>query len=300
MFNGIIAVNKERGMTSHDVVFKLRKILRTKKVGHTGTLDPEVNGVLPICIGRATRISDYVMNSGKEYVAEITIGVQTTTEDQTGEVVEACSITKDQFTEQAVDDALESLTGWIDQTPPMFSAVKVNGRKLYEYARQGQTIDRPSRKVHIKFIERTSPLLYADDTMKFNIKVQCGKGTYIRTLATQIAEALQSIGHMSLLTRTRSGGFSLEESYTLQELAAMTDDEIKSRLRPIEEGLKHLPSIEVDEQVKDKIMHGQKLKQFNPPVTEETVMLYDDEALAIYMPHPEKEGVLKAKKVFIQ
>lgn len=300
MFNGIIAVNKERGMTSHDVVFKLRKILRTKKVGHTGTLDPEVNGVLPICIGRATRISDYIMNSGKEYMAEITIGVQTTTEDQTGEVVEACFITKDQFTEQAVDDALESLTGWIDQTPPMFSAVKVNGRKLYEYARQGQTIDRPSRKVHIKFIERTSPLLYADDTMKFNIKVQCGKGTYIRTLATQIAEALQSIGHMSLLTRTRSGGFSLEESYTLQELAAMTDDEIKSRLRPIEEGLKHLPSIEVDEQVKDKIMHGQKLKQFNPPVTEETVMLYDDEALAIYMPHPEKEGVLKAKKVFIQ
>lgn len=298
MFNGIIAVNKPRGMTSHDVVFKLRKIFHTKKVGHTGTLDPEVNGVLPICIGQATRISDYVMNSGKEYNAEIMIGIQTTTEDQTGEVVESRVIPVGQFTEDEVDDALCALTGWIDQTPPMFSAVKVNGRKLYEYARQGQVIDRPSRKVHIISIERTSPLYYAEDGLKFCVKVQCGKGTYIRTLATQIAEQLNTIGHMSLLTRTKSGGFSLEESYSLEQLNEMTDEELNSSLRPIELGLQHLPAVEVDEEVKDKIMNGQKLKQLNSPIEEETVMIYKGRALAIYMPHPEKEGILKARKVF--
>lgn len=134
-------------MTSHDVVFKLRKILKTKKVGHTGTLDPAVDGVLPICVGRATRVSDYMMDSGKTYIAEVTLGSQTTTEDQTGETISVEPISPNAFSIEDMDAVLQSLVGPLVQTPPMYSAVKVNGRKLYEYAREGKVIERPSRTV---------------------------------------------------------------------------------------------------------------------------------------------------------
>ncbi|TDM11879.1 tRNA pseudouridine(55) synthase TruB [Macrococcus lamae] len=296
MLNGVLAINKPRGMTSHDVVFKLRKILKTKKVGHTGTLDPEVDGVLPICIGPATRISDYIMNSGKRYTAEITIGIQTTTEDQTGEIISADKIVNDQYSNEEIDDALAALTGHIEQMPPMFSAVKVKGRKLYEYARAGLVIDRPTRMVHIKNIERTTDLHYCDDTMRFSIEVSCGKGTYIRTLATQIAEKLNTVGHMSKLTRTESGGFMLEDCYTLEQIAETED--VQLLLRPIEEGLKDLPQLSVDETIKTRVKNGQKFRMDELPVTEPTVIVSEKKALAIYAPHPEKAGQVKAIKVF--
>lgn len=296
--DGILAINKPRGMTSHDVVFKLRKILKTKKVGHTGTLDPEVNGVLPICVGRATRVSDYMMDSGKTYIAEITLGTQTTTEDQTGEIIATNIIEENQFTLSQIDTALTNLTGEIEQTPPMFSAVKVNGRKLYEYAREGKVIDRPSRKVQIYNITRTTEPTYQNQQVTFEIIVKCGKGTYIRTLATQIAEALQTVGHMSKLTRTESGGFTIEQSYTLEDLQAMPHETIQSLLHPLEKGLTHLPHHEVDEQLAQRIMWGQKLKDITPPLTQETVMTHNNKALAIYMPHPEHANVIKARKVF--
>ncbi|HDG4513891.1 TPA: tRNA pseudouridine(55) synthase TruB, partial [Staphylococcus pseudintermedius] len=140
MYHGILPVYKERGLTSHDVVFKLRKILKTKKVGHTGTLDPEVDGVLPICIGQATKVSDYVMEMGKTYRAEVTLGFSTTTEDQTGDVLAREIVTVDQFDANQVDAVLHSFKGWTTQIPPMYSSVKVNGKKLYEYARNGETV----------------------------------------------------------------------------------------------------------------------------------------------------------------
>lgn len=298
--DGIIAINKPRGMTSHDVVFKLRKILKTKKVGHTGTLDPEVNGVLPICIGRATRVSDYMMDSGKTYIAEITLGTQTTTEDQTGEVIATNIIEENQFSTSQIDAALSQLTGEIEQTPPMYSAVKVKGRKLYEYAREGKVIERPSRIVQIDNITRTNEPTYHDNQVTFEIIVKCGKGTYIRTLATQIAEQLDTIGHMSKLTRTESGGFTLEQSYTLEALQELPYESIQSLLHPLEKGLTHLPHHEVDAQLAQRIMWGQKLKDISPPLTEETVMTYNDKALAIYMPHPDYANVFKARKVFTE
>lgn len=298
--DGIIAINKPRGMTSHDVVFKLRKILKTKKVGHTGTLDPEVNGVLPICIGRATRVSDYMMDSGKTYIAEITLGTQTTTEDQTGEVIATNIIEENQFSTSQIDAALSKLTGEIEQTPPMYSAVKVKGRKLYEYAREGKVIERPSRIVQIDNITRTNEPTYHDNQVTFEIIVKCGKGTYIRTLATQIAEHLDTIGHMSKLTRTESGGFTLEQSYTLEALLELPYESIQSLLHPLEKGLTHLPHHEVDAQLAQRIMWGQKLKDISPPLTEETVMTYNDKALAIYMPHPDYANVFKARKVFTE
>ena len=132
MYNGMLPVFKERGLTSHDVVFKLRKILKMKKIGHTGTLDPEVDGVLPICLGNATRVSDYVMEMGKTYKAEVTLGVSTTTEDQTGDILEVKGIDTDDVTEQDIDQTLERFLGVIEQIPPMYSSVKVKGKKLYD------------------------------------------------------------------------------------------------------------------------------------------------------------------------
>ena len=176
MYNGILPVYKERGLTSHDVVFKLRKILKTKKIGHTGTLDPEVSGVLPICIGTATRVSDYVMDMGKSYEATITLGESTTTEDQTGEVIEKVNIAANTITSIEVDRVLEEFKGVIEQIPPMYSSVKVNGKKLYEYARKGETIERPKRQVKIDEIERISDLTFIEQTCHFDIKVTCGKG----------------------------------------------------------------------------------------------------------------------------
>lgn len=295
---GIIPVNKPRGMTSHDVVFKLRKIFKTKKIGHTGTLDPEVDGVLPICVGKATRVADYVMNSGKTYIAEVTLGVQTTTEDAHGEVVQKVPILKDAFNEVTIDEVLMQLTGVIDQTPPMYSAVKVNGRKLYEYARNGETIERPSRKVEIYEIRRLSDVTFVDEVCKFKIEVSCGKGTYIRTLATQIADALGTIGHMSDLTRIASGGFKVEESYTLESLQNTEYEALAELLLPIEHGLQHLPRVEVDENIAQKILWGQKLKQMSPKIEEETAMFYNDKVLAIYMPDEKHPGLIKARKVF--
>ncbi|TDM04108.1 tRNA pseudouridine(55) synthase TruB [Macrococcus carouselicus] len=296
--DGIIAINKPRGMTSHDVVFKLRKLLKTKKVGHTGTLDPEVDGVLPICIGRATRVSDYMMDSGKTYIAEVTIGTATTTEDQTGEVVSRAAIQPEQFSAAEVDAALQSLVGDLEQTPPMFSAVKVNGRKLYEYAREGKVVERPSRVIKIHHITRLSEIKHHDHMLTFTIEVACGKGTYIRTLATQIADRLGAVGHMSKLTRTESGGFTLAECLTLEGLTEMPFDEIISHLLPMERGLAGLPHLEVSEDMKQRILNGQKLSQFTPPLNDETVMTYKGKAIAIYMPHPDKSGVVKARKVF--
>ena len=296
--DGIIGINKARGMTSHDVVFKLRKILRTKKVGHTGTLDPEVDGVLPICVGKATRISDYVMQSGKRYIAEVTRGVQTATEDAHGEIVKTVSIEAGMFTETQVDEVLLRLTGSIRQVPPMYSAVKVKGRKLYEYAREGIEVERPERTVQIYELIRTSTVRFMDGKCIFNIEVACGKGTYIRTLATQIAEGLGTIGYMSDLTRTESGGFKLEDCITIDALREVPYDAIAELLKPIETGLAHMRHVAVDEPTSVKIMYGQKLRQMSPPIEDETVMTYNDKVIAIFIPDDKHPGLIKAKKVF--
>lgn len=261
MYNGILPVYKERGLTSYDVVFKLRKILKTKKIGHTGTLDPEVSGVLPICIGTATRVSDYVMDMGKSYQATITLGESTTTEDQTGEVIEKVNIAANTITSIEVDRVLEEFKGVIEQIPPMYSSVKVNGKKLYEYARKGETIERPKRQVKIDEIERISDLTFIEQTCHFDIKVTCGKGTYIRTLATDIGKALGYPAHMSLLTRINSGGFNINESLSLEKISELHEHEtLQHYLFPIEYALKSLQHVVIDDDtLKYRILNGQKL-----------------------------------------
>ena len=170
MINGIINLKKEAGMTSHDAVFKLRKILHEKKIGHGGTLDPDVVGVLPIAVGKATRVIEYMTEAGKVYRGQICLGFSTTTEDASGEVVEKTPVSTE-LTEDAIDQAMASFVGEITQIPPMYSAVKVDGKRLYEYARAGQDVERPKRHVTIYDFKRTSPLIVKDDCCYFDFSL---------------------------------------------------------------------------------------------------------------------------------
>lgn len=299
--NGILPLWKEKGMTSHDCVFKLRKILRTKKVGHTGTLDPEVEGVLPICIGRATKVAEYVTDAGKEYIASVSIGRATETEDAQGETV-AEDLTQKEFTREQILQVLEQLTGEIIQIPPMYSAVKVNGRRLYEYARKGQQVERPERRVMIHEIELLGDeQRFSGDEVTFKIRVSCGKGTYIRTLAVQIGELLGFPAHMASLVRTASGSFREPQCRTLAEVASLMDEgQIETFLRPIEEVLSEFPQREIDPGLLDSIRNGQVLPadpllEDNPSV----VLLHEGVVLAIYQNHPSKPGLMKPEKMLL-
>ncbi|MCJ0969645.1 tRNA pseudouridine(55) synthase TruB [Mammaliicoccus sciuri] len=291
-------------MTSHDVVFKLRKILKTKKVGHTGTLDPEVSGVLPICVGKATRVSDYVMESGKSYRAEVTIGMSTTTEDQTGEIVDQKRVDQNLWDKDEIIATLKQLEGDIEQIPPMYSAVKVNGKKLYEYARQNIEVERPVRRVHINSIDLISDIIYENDTCKFEIEVECGKGTYIRTLATQIGALLNYPAHMSHLIRLKSGGFSLEQAIKLDDLREIVEqDKLQDVILPLEYGLNGLTKITVhDKNIVTRIQNGQKIEKSLIDESKhdgEFVVWYKDKAIAIMDTYDKNETLYKPKKVFL-
>lgn len=302
--DGILAIHKEVGMTSHDVVFKLRKILKTKKVGHTGTLDPEVSGVLPICVGKATRVSGYVMESGKSYRAEVTIGVSTTTEDQTGEIVDQKRVDQNLWDKDEIIATLKQLEGDIEQIPPMYSAVKVNGKKLYEYARQNIEIERPVRRVHINSINLISDIIYENDICKFEIDVECGKGTYIRTLATQIGALLNYPAHMSHLIRLKSGGFTLNQAIKLDDLREIVEqDKLQDVILPLEYGLNGLTKITVhDKNIVTRIQNGQKIEKSLIDESKhdgEFVVWYEDKAIAIMDTYDKNETLYKPKKVFL-
>lgn len=280
---GVLILDKDSGMTSHDCVFKLRKLFQTKKVGHTGTLDPEVTGVLPICLGRATKLSRFLTDEGKRYVAEITIGTATLTEDAHSEVVEQKRVESEAFTTAEIDDALKRLTGTIEQIPPYFSAVKVNGKKLYEYARKGQTVERPRRIVEIHRIERTSDLVFEDGVCRFRIDVECGKGTFIRTLAVQIGEGIGYPAHMSDLRRTKSGSFDEAAAVTLETLMAL--ETVEERMRyviPLEDVIKRYPSVTIPANRERYIRNGGRLNDVS--LEFELFTVYNEEGipLALY------------------
>lgn len=213
MANGIIIIDKPAGWTSMDVCAKLRGILKTKKIGHAGTLDPMATGVLPVFVGQATRAVSFAESGSKEYVATLHLGQVTNTQDTTGETLEEhpVSVTMDEL--RAV---LPQFTGDIEQIPPMFSAIKIGGQKLYDLARQGKIVERKSRQVTIFELEVTEQLSPAD----FTLRILCSKGTYVRTLCHDIGQALGCGGCMASLRRTMAAGFTLEESYTLEDVQA--------------------------------------------------------------------------------
>ena len=300
MQNGILPLWKEKGMTSHDCVFKLRKILKMKRIGHTGTLDPSVEGVLPICLGESTKVAEYLTNAGKIYEAEVTIGISTTTEDADGEVVESNDSNK-QFSRQDILAALTELTGTIEQTPPMYSAVKVNGKKLYEYARAGISIDRPTRQVNIYELsllsEETS---FSGERVSFNIRVSCSKGTYIRTLAVQIGEKLGYPAHMSKLVRTASGTFKAANCFTLKQVQDLVDqNSLKDNLYELDYALEDMPKFEVPNHLEKAIQNGQVLDAINALQSQERIVFTRfGRAVAVYVNHPSKEGKMKPEKMF--
>lgn len=298
--NGILPLWKERGMTSHDCVFKLRKILRTKKVGHTGTLDPGVEGVLPICIGQATRIAEYLTDAGKTYEAIISIGRTTTTEDAEGETVEE-DLTIKKFSREQLLEVLASLTGVIEQTPPMFSAVKVNGKRLYEYARKGESVERPTRQVTIYNLELLDELAhYEGQEITFPVRIACSKGTYIRTLAVQIGEALGYPAHMKELVRTASGTFTQDNCFTLAQVAELMETEqVASCILPVEYALADYPYIEITNANEKEIFNGQVLPA-DALLNSHDKIVYgiNGKAVAVYQTHPTKDGLMKPHKMF--
>lgn len=295
--DGILPLYKPKGFTSHDCVMKVRKLLRIKKVGHTGTLDPEVEGVLPICIGEATKIIPFLLHLKKVYIADVNMGKSTTTEDAEGEVVDEQKVVLPP-TDAEIEEVLRSFLGEIIQVPPMYSAVKVNGKKLYEYARENKEVERPKRTITIHQIERLR--LNKGENNPFRIKVTCSKGTYIRTLCVDIGNKLGYPAHMSYLQRVESDSFSIEETVTFSQLEeAIKLQNVQQLLYPLNRGLEQLDFLQVDEEMKQKVLQGQKFQ--TPTKTFQTdpfKMMHDDELLAIYEHHPDNEYEIKPVRVF--
>lgn len=299
MPTGILPLLKPAGMTSHDCVYRIRKLFQTKKVGHTGTLDPSVTGVLPICIGRATKVAEYMSDFGKTYEAEVTLGFSTITEDADGEVLESKPV-YETWSEAEIHTTLQSFIGEQTQIPPMYSAVKVNGKKLYEYARANQTVIRPERTITVYDMSLLSINKKTDHTFSIAFSVRCSKGTYIRTLAVAIGEALGYPSHMSNLIRTASGPYTISDCITLDALKEMELEEREQQLRPFQEVLNDWPRIVVDQDVEIQVRHGAVLPTDVLGASERvTVYTSDHELLAIYKPHPSKSAMMKPEKMFL-
>lgn len=291
---GILPLWKPKGMTSHDCVMKVRKLYQTKKVGHTGTLDPDVEGTLPICIGQATKIVPFLTDTKKTYIATLKLGIATDTEDASGNIIEEKKIHNYPTTEM-VEKVLSSYIGTITQIPPMYSAVKVNGKKLYEYARENIEVERPERKVRIYEIE-----LLSEITDCIQIKVVCSKGTYIRTLCVDIGKDLGYPAHMKDLVRIETGAFSKKNSVTFDRIEkAVANGEQNRLLLPITKGLEHLDTLRVNEEVKNRVLNGQKLpKPKQELLSDPFMILYQEQLLAIYQTHPKNKYQIKPVRVF--
>ncbi|AEU40420.1 tRNA pseudouridine synthase B [Lactococcus cremoris subsp. cremoris A76] len=325
--NGILNVYKEAGWTSFDVVAKLRCILKTKKIGHGGTLDPSVTGVLPIAVGKSTRLLEYMEAAGKIYEGQVTIGFSTETEDADGAIVNQTPV-KNNLTESEIDSAMSRFVGKIKQIPPMYSAVKINGKKLYEYARAGQTIERPAREITIKSFVRTSPIDWnkEEGLVTFSFKVECSKGTYIRTLAVDLADSLGYAGHMSKLQRTASNGLLIKDAIKLSKIEEIQESgKLSTILYPAEYAVSDLPRVNLTTVQFDMARVGKKFAQsdwtnevetadssvnktkqqeylltdLSLLTTEKFAAFYNDKLVAVYMKHPEKEGIWKPNKVLV-
>ena len=255
--NGIILIDKEKEYTSHDVVAIVKKITKSK-VGHTGTLDPNATGVLPLLVGDATKVSKYLINHDKEYIVELQLGKKTTTADIEGDIIEEKEVQNWIFEDkERLERILQSFVGKQKQIPPMYSAIKVNGKKLYDYARQGKEIKIEPRNIEIYKIE----LLSVDRNQEtINFKVKCSKGTYIRSLCEDIATKLETAGYMKNLRRIQVGSFKIEDSITITKLKKDMESGNKLNLIPVEKILMDIPTIELNEEKLKLYLNGVKIK----------------------------------------
>lgn len=294
--NGVLPLWKPKGLTSHDCVQKVRKIFNIQRVGHTGTLDPEVEGVLVLCLGEATKLVQFLTTVKKTYIAECTLGVATETEDQTGKIIEKVSVDSFPSLDQ-IKNVLKSFKGEIIQIPPMYSAVRVRGKRLYEYARKNEAVERPKRKVFIHdiFLQEVNKQKQA-----FVFQTTCSSGTYIRTLCVDIGEKLGFPAHMSHLVRTETSNFSKEEAITFSNLyEAKENNQLGNLLFSKKRALRHLDEIQVDERLMKKISHGQKLHKPKESIhTDPFKMMYKNEVIALYTFDEKNKNILRPKRVF--
>ena len=280
--DGILLINKEKDMTSRDVVNKICHLLNTKKVGHTGTLDPMATGVLVLAINKGLKIVNELTALDKEYEAEITLGIDTDTLDITGNTLKEEIVSS--ITNEEIDKVLESFIGEYNMEVPKYSAIKIKGKKLYEYARNNEEVDIPIHKVYIYELKRTSDII----NNKFTIKCKVSKGTYIRSLVRDISKKLGTIGVMSKLNRTRQGRFELKDCYTLKDIKNGN-----YRLLDIRDVL-DLPIVEVPDNLYKKVINGNKIKNsFN---YDKFIFTKDNKLLAVYI---EENGLLKPLHMFI-
>lgn len=252
---GIINVYKEKGITSFDVVAKLRKILKEKKIGHTGTLDPNATGVLPICIGNATKLTKYILSEDKEYIATVKLGIKTDTQDITGKVLEE---QKDlSITLEDIDKVCKEFVGKQKQKPPMYSAAKINGKKLYEYARLGVEIERQDKDIEIYSI---NDIKYDEDNQTVKMTISCSKGTFIRTLCFDIFEKINVLSTLEDLERTKTGIFDIKDCHTIQQIEKLQqEDKIDSILYNIEDLFEDYEGVTIKEESYERFLNGVQL-----------------------------------------
>ena len=253
--DGILIVNKEKGYTSHDVVGKLRKILGIKQIGHTGTLDPNATGVLPILIGKATKASQYLIEHDKKYIATLKLGERTNTLDGEGEIVEKQTIEESLLDKNKIDAVLQTFLGKQEQIPPMYSAIKIKGKKLYEYAKQGKEIIREPRSIEIYEIKLKK---VNKEKKEMIFEVHCSKGTYIRVLCEDIAQKIGTIGYMKELERTEVTPFTIKQALTLQQIEQQKEN-IKKYLISIEKIFEQKRKIQLDEKKQILFLNGTQL-----------------------------------------
>lgn len=269
--DGIILINKEKGYTSHDIVNIVKKLLN-EKVGHTGTLDPNATGVLPLLIGKGTRLSKYLINHDKVYTAVLKLGIQTDTADITGQIINKGEVPI--ITEKQIRNALQQKIGEQEQFPPMYSAIKVKGKKLYEYARQGKTVEVSARKINIYnlILEK-----YDNENNEITFTIDCSKGTYIRTLCEDVAKLLNTIGTMKELKRKKVGEFQIENAVTVDELKKNVDNSmwIGEHVITIEQLLQNSPKVVLSQKDIRLFLNGVKLS-VNSAIKSGVCMVYDD------------------------
>lgn len=290
--NGVLNIFKNKGMTSFDVVSRVRKIANEKKVGHTGTLDPEAEGVLPVCIGKATKIIDYIMDSEKGYSVKFKLGIKTTTYDLEGEIIEERDTSS--LTEKEVEEAINSFKGEYSQVPPMFSALKKNGVRLYDLARKGIEIEREGRNIKIYNIENINiELPYV------SMDVTCSKGTYIRSLCYDIGEKLNVFATMTELKRFKTSFFREDDSINIDDL---NKENIKEHLISIEEALKNYPEIYLTKGYDKLIINGVRVadKRFTKSIVENDILykVYDENKKFLGLGRKNEEG-FKMEKLLI-
>ncbi len=267
---GFINIYKPKGITSHDVISVLRRITKIKQIGHTGTLDPFAEGVLPVCIGKATRLIEF-LNDDKAYIGTVQLGKSTTTYDIEGEEVNRSdkAVNIDQIKKE-----LENFKGDIEQLPPVYSAIKVKGKKLYEYARKGETVEIAPRRVSINKLE---VLNYDPEKRTLELYIDCSKGTYIRSIANDLGEKLGTYGHLSKLVRVKAGDFIIDDAVRLENLNSI--DDVKKNLINTLEKLKY-PMAELNEKEKNKVSHGMDIYK-NTPNEGVVILVYNNELAAV-------------------